>query len=104
MSDEMYRKYRAEIDRLEREIAHYERQWTKVPRFAWAAALCPVAGLLAGWGAALVALLVTGALIGVRAYLIAVRRSENEWTRDRLQAEIGAAPDLDGTATAATRT
>lgn len=89
MTTEMQRKYQAEIERLDGEIAHYEQQWTKVPRFAWAALVCPVVGSVAGWGAGFVALLVTAALVGVRAYLIAVRKSENVWTRDRLLAEIG---------------
>jgi hypothetical protein len=88
MTTEMQRKYQAEIERLDGEIAHYEQQWTKVPRFAWAALVCPVVGSAAGWGAGFVALLVTAALVGVRAYLIAVRKSENVWTRDRLLAEI----------------
>jgi hypothetical protein len=87
----MYRKYRAEIERLNGEIAHYDRQWARVPRFAWAALLCPVVAYVAGLGAAFVALLVTAALVGVRAYLVAVRKSENVWTRDRLLEEIGAA-------------
>jgi hypothetical protein len=89
MSTEMYRKYRAEVERLNAEIAHYDRQWTRVPRFAWAGLLCPIAGYLAGFGAAFVALLVTVALVGVRAYLVAVRKSENIWMRDRLLEEIG---------------
>jgi hypothetical protein len=89
MNTELQRKYRTEIERLEGEIAHYDRQWTLVPRFAWTALLCPVVGYLAGFGAAFVALLVTGALVAVRAYLVSVRKSENVWTRDRLLEEIG---------------
>lgn len=91
MTTDTVHKYRAEIERLDAEIAHYERQWTHVPRFLWAAVLCPVAGFLAGWGAAVVALLVSAALVGVRAYLIAMRKSENVWTRDRLLSEIAGA-------------
>jgi hypothetical protein len=90
MTTETHRKYLAEIERLDGEIAHYDRQWTKVPQFGWAALLVPVAGVVSGWGAAIVALLVTLALVGVRAYLIAMRKSENMWTRDRLLAEIDA--------------
>ena len=89
MTTEMQRKYQAEIERLDHEIAHYERQWAKVPRFAWALLISPAVGAAVGWGAAVVALLVTLALVGVRAYLIAMRKSENVWTRDRLLAEIG---------------
>ena len=90
MNPELDRKYRAEIARLDGEIAHYDRQWEKVPQFAWAVLLCPVAGFLAGWGAAFVALLVSAALVGVRAYLIAVRKSENVWMRDRLVQDLSA--------------
>jgi hypothetical protein len=91
MTTELVLKYQSEIARLDSEIAHYERQWRKVPRFAWAALLCPIAGVLAGWGAAFVALLVSAALVGTRAYLVAMRKSENMWTRDRLRADIEAA-------------
>jgi hypothetical protein len=90
MNTELYSKYQTEVDRLNGEIAHYEQQWTKVPRFAWAALQCPVAGVVAGWGAAFVALLVAAALVGVRAYLVAIRKSENVWMRDRLLADMGA--------------
>jgi hypothetical protein len=91
MTHEMVLKYQSEIARLDGEIAHYERQWQRVPRFAWAAVLCPIVGVLAGWAAAFVAFLVSAALVGVRAYLVAMRKSENAWTRDRLRADIDAA-------------
>jgi len=91
MTQEMVIKYQSEIARLDSEIAHYERQWQRVPRFAWVALLCPIAGVLAGWGAAFVAFLISAALVGVRAYLVAMRKSENAWNRDRLRADIDAA-------------
>lgn len=82
--------YRAEIARLDGELVHYDQQWTKVPRFAWTAALAPLAGVLAGWGAAVVALLVAAALVGTRAYLIAMRKSEVSWNRERLLEDLRA--------------
>ena len=101
MTSEMVFKYQSEIARLDGEIAHYEQQWQRVPRFAWAALLCPIAAVLAGWGAAFVALLVSAALVGVRAYLVAMRKSENVWNRDRLRADIDAALATSHTETSA---
>ena len=89
MNAEMVGKYRAEVARLDSEIAHYDRQWTTVPYFALVAVLAPVAGYLWGWPAALVELLVTAALVGVRSYLIAMRKSEILLNRSRLLDELG---------------
>jgi len=77
-------KYQTEIDRLDDEYTDLQRMWTQVPWFALAALLSPVAGYVWGWGAAVVELLVSGALVGVRAYLVAVRQTENRWTREKL--------------------
>lgn len=88
MSSELQDKYHAELARLDGELAHYERQWTLVPRFAWVTVLAPIAGLVWGVAALFVALLVTLALVGVRAYLIAMRRSEIAWNRERLVADL----------------
>jgi fatty acid desaturase len=77
-------KYRVEIARLDAEHADYERLWKQVPRFALITLLAPIAGFYWGWAAAVVALLVWAALVGTRAYLIAVRRTENRWNRDKL--------------------
>jgi hypothetical protein len=88
MGQELASKYRAEVARLDGEIAHYDRQWAKVPHFAWAALLAPVAGYVWGWGALVAALLVALALVFVRAYLIAMRKSEVSWTRDRLLQDL----------------
>ena len=89
MNSELVQKYRAEVARLDGEIAHYDRQWTTVPYFALAALLSPVAGYLWGWPAAIVELLVTAALVGVRSYLIAMRKSEIVWNRARVLDELG---------------
>jgi hypothetical protein len=91
MNSTVVSKYRAEIARLEGEIAHYEQQWSKVLHFAWVALLTPVAGIVSGWGAAVATLLVSLALVGVRAYLIAMRKGEAEWTRNRLLEDLGEA-------------
>lgn len=93
MSPELSMKYRAELERLDAEYAHYEQQWSKVPRFAWVALSGPSAGLLFGWAAAVVALLVSAALVGTRAYLIAMRKSEIRWNRERLLDDLGALED-----------
>ena len=77
-------KYQAEIERLDEEQRDLARMWTQVPWFALCAVLAPVVGYVWGWGAGVVELLVSGALVGVRAYLIAVRMTENRWTHDKL--------------------
>jgi hypothetical protein len=82
--DTLEGKYRAEIERLDAEHREYERLWTQVPRFALVLVLAPVAGLVWGFSAFVVELLVSAALVGTRAYLIAMRKSENRWNRDRL--------------------
>jgi hypothetical protein len=88
MSSELHDKYRAELARLDGELAHYERLWSRVPRFGWVAVLAPIAGLVWGIAAALLTLLVTAVLVGVRAYLIAMRRSEITWNRTRLATDL----------------
>jgi hypothetical protein len=91
-------KYEAEIDRLDREHTELERSWNQVPRFALVALLAPLCGLVWGWGAAVVALLVSAALVGTRAYLSAVRRSENRWNRNKLLDDLS---ELDTTSSEA---
>ena len=93
MNSEMYRKYHVELQRLDGEIAHYDRLWTQVPYFALAALLAPVVGIMWGWAAMFVELLVTAALVGVRAYLISMRKSEIVWNRARLVEELGERSD-----------
>lgn len=77
-------KYQAEIDRLDEEHADLAHLWTQVPRFALFALLSPVVWAVWGWGAGVVTLMVTAALVGTRAYLIAVRQTENRWNRGKL--------------------
>jgi hypothetical protein len=92
MNDEELReKYQAEIERLDAEHTDLQRLWTQVPWFALFALLSPVVGAIWGWGAAVVELLVTGALVGTRAYLIAVRQTENRWNREKLVHDLEAA-------------
>jgi hypothetical protein len=86
--DTLERKYRVEIERLDEEYRHLERIWSSVPSFALVAMLAPVVGYFFGWGAAVVELLVSAALLGTRAYLIAVRKTENRWNRDKLVEDL----------------
>jgi hypothetical protein len=81
-------KYRVEIERLDAEHREYERLLSGVHRFAWVALVAPVIGVLYGWGWGVAALLTSGALFGTRAYLIAVRRTENRWNRDKLLEDL----------------
>ncbi len=81
-------KYQAEIDRLDAEHREYEKLWTQVPRFAWVLLLTPVIGVLYGFGWFVAAVLTSGALVGTRAYLIAVRKTENRWNRDKLMEDL----------------
>jgi hypothetical protein len=106
MSESQKEKYRIEIARLDAEIVDLERLWKQVPWFACTALLAPVAGFVWGWGAAVVALLVSAALVGTRAYLIAVRKTENRWSRRQLVSdldELTASSDTDATGMHATR-
>lgn len=91
MSSEMYLKYRAELTRLDGELAHYERLWRQVPSFAWVALLAPVAGAFWGFATGVLALVISAALVGMRAYLIAMRKSEVRWNRARLLQDLEAA-------------
>jgi hypothetical protein len=86
--DELEGKYRAEIERLDAEHREYEKLWTQVPRFAWVVLLAPAVGVLWGFGWFVAALLVSAALVGTRAYLIAVRKTENRWNRDKLMEDL----------------
>jgi hypothetical protein len=88
MSESQKEKYRIEIARLDAEILDLERLWQQVPWFACTVLLAPVAGLVWGWGAAVVALLVSAALVGTRAYLVAVRKTENRWSRAQLVSDL----------------
>jgi hypothetical protein len=86
---ELEGKYRAEIARLDEEHREYEKLWTQVPRFALVLLLAPVVGFVWGFGWFVAELLVSAALVGTRAYLIAVRKTENRWNRDKLVEDLG---------------
>jgi uncharacterized membrane protein YdbT with pleckstrin-like domain len=86
--DELEGKYQAEIARLDAEHREYEKLWTQVPRFAWVVLLAPVIGFIWGFGWFVAAVLVSAALVGTRAYLIAVRKTENRWNRDKLVEDL----------------
>jgi hypothetical protein len=81
-------KYQAEIARLDEEHTDLVRMWNQVPWFALFALLSPAVGWVWGWGAGIVELMVTGALVGVRAYLVAVRQTENRWNRTKLVEDL----------------
>ena len=86
----LQQKYHTEIERLDEEHRDLERLWTQVPRFALVALLSIPVGITWGWGAAVVELLVSAALVGTRAYLIAIRKTENRWTREKLVNDLDA--------------
>jgi heme exporter protein D len=81
-------KYEAEMRRLDAEYAALDVLWSRVPRWALLSLLAPAAWYGSGWGAAVVALLVVSAVTATRAYLVAVRRSENRFTRQSLEREL----------------
>jgi hypothetical protein len=81
-------KYEAEMLRLDAEYASLDVHWSKVRRSAQWVLLAPLVWYGFGWGAAVVELLLTGALVLTRAYLIGVRKSENRSTREVLEREL----------------
>jgi hypothetical protein len=81
-------KYEQEIARLDVLYEHLNQLWEKVPLFFWPAALAPLVFYFAGWGWALVELLITGALVGCQAYLISMRKSENRWNREQVAEDL----------------
>jgi ABC-type proline/glycine betaine transport system permease subunit len=85
---EIRSKYEIELSRLDDQFLELEQQWQRAPRFALFALLAPIVGFTAGFGAAMVELMVTAALVGTYSYLIGVRRSENRWTRASVAREL----------------
>src|SRR4051794_11947460 len=81
-------KYERELLRLDAEYLDLEQHWQGVPRFFLFALSAPICWLLYGFGAGVVALLVSVALVGTRAYLIGIRKSENRWIRASVAREI----------------
>lgn len=86
--EERIQKYEQEIARLDELYAHLEGLWRIVPRYGLLALLAPVVWYFAGFGWALVELLVTGALVGTQAYLIGVRKNENRWNRNLVARDL----------------
>src|SRR6476619_3034704 len=91
MNETSRKKYETELRRLDEQAAELERQWRHTPRFALFALLAPVVGFKFGFGAAMVELMVSAALVGTYSYLIGVRKSENRWTRNSVARELEAA-------------
>ena len=88
MDEERIAKYEAEIRRLDELHDELDQLWAKVPRYGYLALLAPVIWYFAGFGWALVELLVTAALVGTQAYLIGIRKSENRWNRQQLVQDL----------------
>jgi hypothetical protein len=84
----MQARYEAEMLRLDAEYASLDVLWSKVRRSTLWLLLAPLVWYGFGWGAAVVALLLAGALVLTRTYLIGVRRSENRVTRKELEREL----------------
>lgn len=82
------RKYEAELARLDQLHAHLEHLWTQVPRYALVGLAAPFVWYFVGFGWALTTLLVTGALVGTQAYLIAVRKNENRFNRELVARDL----------------
>lgn len=78
---ERMRKYEEELARLDQLYLHLEHLWTQVPRYAYLALAAPFVWYFVSFGWAFTTLLVTAALVGTQAYLIAIRKNENRWNR-----------------------
>jgi hypothetical protein len=78
----------AHIERLRRQRARLERDWTRIPRLSLAAVLVVPAYLLSGVGAALATALFVPCLLGTAAYLIGVRLFENKQTIQDLERAV----------------
>lgn len=74
--------------RLDAEYASLDVLWAKVRRSTLWVLLAPLVWYGFGWGAAVVELLLAGALVLTRTYLVGVRRSENRVTRQELEREL----------------
>jgi hypothetical protein len=88
MNQASRQKYEVELHRLDAEFADLQHHWQRVPRFALVGLSVPVAFAINGFSGAVVALLVSAALVATRWYLIAVRKSENRWIRASVAREI----------------
>jgi hypothetical protein len=87
-SQSLRAKYEADMTRLDAEYAVLDALFRRVPRSAFVVLLAPVLWYGVGWGAAVVLLLLAFALTATRAYLLAVRKSDNRSTRESLEREL----------------
>ncbi len=77
-----------EVERLKGEAKVLERDWRRVPwLFAFVLSAVP-AYLIWGQTAAVYAILCTPCLVGTAAYLLGVRRSENEQSLRELERQL----------------
>jgi len=82
------RKYEIELARLDSELRELDEHWRRIPMFGTFGLCALPIGYLLGVAAALVALMVTAALVGTSAYLTGVRKNENRWTHQSLLREL----------------
>lgn len=93
--------YEIELRRLDAEAEELKRSWSRVPWFAVCFLSAPILGSLYGVGVGVVAFLISGALCGMRTYLVGIRVSENRWTRQSLARDLAEgtrAPEPSGNA------
>ncbi len=89
MSEDVHIKlYKAEIARLDELYVHLEVLWDQVPRYFLVGLACPFILYFKGFGWFVTSILVTLALVGCQSYLVKMRKSENRWTRARLEEDI----------------
>jgi Flp pilus assembly protein TadB len=86
--EDRIRLYEQEIARLDHLHTELEGLWDHVPRYALLALLAPLVWYFAGFGWAVVELLVTAALVATQAYLIGVRKNENRWNRELVARDL----------------
>jgi cell division protein FtsL len=75
----------AQIERLKQQRARLERDWSRIPRLGYSAALVVPAYFVGGTGPALATLLFVPCLLGTAAYLIGVRLFENKQLVEELE-------------------
>jgi hypothetical protein len=80
----------AQIERLKQQRMRLERDWSHIPRLAYAAILVAPAYFFWGVGAALATLLFVPCLLGTAAYLVGVRLFENKQTTQDLERAVAA--------------
>jgi hypothetical protein len=78
----------AHIERLKHQRARLQRDWSRIPRLGYSAALAVPAYFVGGLGPALATLLFVPCLLGTAAYLIGVRLVENKQLVEELERAV----------------